>query len=407
MLRDAFADEVRAHFPVFERRFGGRPLAFLDGPGGSQVPRAVADAVADTLLFHNANVHGPFPTSREVDGVVRAAREAVADFLNAAPEETAFGASMTTLTFAFSRALSREWEAGDEVVVTELDHQANVAPWRRAAEERGAVVRTVPVDPATLMLDYAALESLLTPRTRLVAVGYASNAVGTINDVPRVVELARGVGARVYVDAVHYAPHRRIDVRALGCDFLACSPYKFFGPHAGLLWGRRDLMERLRPFKVPPAADTTPERWETGTMNHEAMAGITAAIDWIAGLAPGAPDRRSALTAAFARIGEHESPLLERLLDGLAEIPAVRVHGPPRGSPRTPTVAFTVEGRTADEVAERLGAEGVCVWAGDFYATGVVERLGLAESGGVVRAGIAPYTTTSDVERLLEVVRGM
>ncbi len=403
-MSQSFAESVRSHFPVFERRFDGRPLAFFDGPGGSQVPRQVADAVAGTLLLHNANVHGSFPTSREVDGILAAAREAAVDFLGAGgAREIAFGANMTTLAFAFARSLSRGWEPGDEVVVTDLDHQANVAPWRRAAEDRGVVVRSVPFDPATMQLDLGALEAMLGPRTRLVAVGAASNAVGTVSDVARVAEMAHRVGALVFVDAVHYAPHRLVDVRALGCDFLACSAYKFFGPHVGLLWGKPEHMEALVPYKVPPCADTLPDRWETGTMNHEGMAGVAAAIDWIASLAPGpAASRREALRAAMERIEEHETRIFGLLLDGLEAIPGVRVFGPPRGAPRTPTAGFTVRGVHADEVARRLGGEGVCAWSGNFYATGVTEGLGIVQGGGLVRAGVAPYCTEDDVRRLLE-----
>lgn len=403
-MPESFAESVRPHFPVFERRFDGRPLAFFDGPGGSQVPRQVADAVAGTLLLHNANVHGSFPTSREVDGILAAARGAAVDFLGAGgAREIAFGANMTTLAFAFARSLSRDWEPGDEVVVTDLDHQANVAPWRRAAEDRGAVVRSVPFDPATMQLDLGALEAMLGPRTRLVAVGAASNAVGTVSDVARVAEMAHRVGALVFVDAVHYAPHRLVDVRALGCDFLACSAYKFFGPHVGLLWGKPEHMEALVPYKVPPCADTLPERWETGTMNHEGMAGVAAAIDWIASLAPGpTASRRDSLRAAMERIAEHETRVFELLLDGLEAIPGVHVFGPPRGAPRTPTAGFTVQGVNADEVARRLGGEGVCVWSGNFYATGVTEGLGIVQGGGLVRAGVAPYCTEDDVRRLVE-----
>jgi cysteine desulfurase family protein (TIGR01976 family) len=403
-MHESFAESVRSQFPVFERRFSGRPLAFFDGPGGSQVPKSVADAVAETLLFHNANVHGPFPTSREADEVIAAAREAAVDFLGAGGvREIAFGANMTTLTFAFARSLSRAWEPGDEVVVTDLDHQANVAPWRRAAEDRGVTVRSVPFDPMTMQLDLGALEGMLGPRTRLVAVGAASNAVGTVSDVARVAEMVRRVGALVFVDAVHYAPHRLVDVRALGCDFLACSAYKFFGTHVGLLWGKPEHMESLHPYKVPPCADTLPERWETGTLNHEGMAGVTAAIDWIASLAPEpAPSRREALRAAMERIGEHETRLFDLLLDELEGIPGVHVFGPPRGEPRTPTAGFTVQGVHADEVARRLGEEGVCVWSGNFYATGVTEGLGIVQGGGLVRAGVAPYCTEEDVARLVE-----
>lgn len=407
-MSSTFAERVRADFPVFQkRRVAGRPIAFFDGPGGSQVPRPVIDAVADYLAFHNANTHGRFATSEETDVAITDARAAVADLLGGDPGEVVFGANMTTLTFAFSRALGREWGPGDEVIVTELDHQANFAPWVRLAEDRGMTVRRVPFDGETLQLDLAALESFLSPRTRLVAVGAASNAVGTINDVARVTRLAREAGALSFVDAVHYAPHRLVDVAALGCDFLACSAYKFFGPHVGILWGKAEHLASVRPYKVPPASETAPERWETGTLNHEGIAGTGAAVEWIASLDPqgdghaGAP-RREALERAFARIEEHEGSLVAALLEGLAAVPGVRVYGPPAGAPRTPTVAFTVEGTTPEQVAARLGEEGVFVWNGNFYALTVCERLGLEGCGGMIRAGLAPYSTAEDVERLVE-----
>lgn len=405
----SFAGRVRADFPVFTRRVAGRPIAFFDGPGGSQIPQPVIDAVGDYLAFHNANTAGRFATSEESDATISAARAAVGDLLGAPAGEVVFGANMTTLTFAVSRALGREWGPGDEVIVTELDHQANVAPWRRMAEERGMTVHMVPFDPETLQLDLAALERFLSPRTRLVAVGAASNAVGTINDVRRAARLAREAGALSYVDAVHYAPHRLVDVAELECDFLACSAYKFFGPHVGILWGRSEHLERFTPFKLPPAPDTAPERWETGTLNHEGIAGTAAAVDWIAGLGrdeegqPGnAGGRREALRRGYARIEEHEGELLRRLLHGLHGVDGVRVYGPPAGAERTPTVALTVEGSTPDEVAARLGAEGVFVWNGNFYALTCTEKLELEDRGGLIRAGLAPYCTEEDVDRLLD-----
>jgi cysteine desulfurase family protein (TIGR01976 family) len=398
-----FAERIRADFPVFTRRIGGKPIAFFDGPGGSQVPRQVADAVAEYLTMHNANTHGRFPTSEETDAILAGARRAAADFVNGGADEIVFGANMTTVTFHLSRSLGRAWGPGDEVIVTELDHQANVAPWRRMAQDAGMTVRIVPLDRESLQLDYAAFERLLSPRTRLVAIGAASNAVGTINDVRRVARAARAAGALTFVDAVHYAPHALPDVRELGCDFLACSSYKFFGPHAGILWGRRELLERFEPYKVPPAADVAPERWETGTQNHEAIAGIRACIDWIAAIAGrDGDDRRDALRRSYEAMHAHESALFRALEDGLRAIPGVRFYGAPRGRPRTPTSAFTVEGRTPDDVARRLGEEGVFVWNGDFYATTVCDALGLSDCGGLVRAGVAPYCTEDDVRRLVE-----
>ncbi|HEU0055333.1 MAG TPA: cysteine desulfurase-like protein [Longimicrobium sp.] len=402
----SFAERVRADFPVFERRIGGRPIAFFDGPGGSQVPRQVAQAVAEYLTLHNANTHGAFATSAETDEVIAGAREAVADFLNApSPREIVFGANMTTLAFHLARSLGREWGPGDEVVVTLLDHQANVAPWRRMAEGWGMTVREVPFDAETLQLDYDAFARAIGPRTKLVAVGAASNAVGTINDVARVAEMAKAVGALTFVDAVHYAPHRLVDVQAIGCDFLACSAYKFFGPHAGILWGRAELLERLTPYKVPPASDESPERWETGTQNHEGIAGIRAAVDWIASLAGEDGDtRREALARSYAAMEAHEGALFRAMEDGLRAIPGVRFHGTPRGMERTPTAAITVEGKTPDEIAARLGEEGIFVWNGHFYATTVCDVLDLTDCGGLIRCGIAPYSTEDDVARLVDAV---
>jgi cysteine desulfurase family protein (TIGR01976 family) len=399
------AARVRGDFPVFERRIRDLPIAFFDGPGGSQVPSVVAAAVAEYLTHHNANTHGDFVTSQETDLAISAARAAMADLLGGRSSEIVFGQNMTTLTFALSRGLGAEWGPGDGVVITELDHQANQAPWRRMAEDREMTVRTIPFDPRELRLDYAALESAIGPRTRLVAVGGASNAVGTINDVRRVTEAARAAGALSFVDAVHLAPHHRIDVEALGCDFLACSAYKFFGPHVGILWGRGELLERFTPYKVPPASDLAPERWETGTLNHEGIAGTRAAVDWMASLGGVNQPRPAALDVAFARIHAHEMALFDQLADGLRSIPGVQLYGPEPGMPRTPTAAFTVDGVSAGEVARGLAALGVFVWSGHFYASSITARLGLDERGGLVRAGIAPYTTTDDVARLLDGVR--
>ena len=398
---------IRAHFPALAREVHGRPAAYFDGPAGSQVPQPVIDAVADYLAHHNANTAGAFATSRESDEVLETARQRMADFLNApSPREIAFGQNMTTLTYALSRALSRNWGPGDEVVVTDLDHQANVAPWRQAAEDAGAAVRVVPFDPDRCTLDMEALERSVGPRTRVVAIGYASNALGTINEVARAAELARAAGALSFVDAVHYAPHGLIDVQALGCDFLACSAYKFFGPHIGVLWGRERLLQELRPYKLPPAPSQGAERWETGTLSHEGIAGTSAAVEWIAGLAPSdGASWRERIRSGMEAIEVIESPLFERLLEGVRAVPGARLYGPPAGHPRTPTLAFTLRGHSPDEVAARLAARGVFVWAGDFYATTVVDRLGLRDTGGVVRVGLAPYNTSEEVDRLLEEVR--
>jgi cysteine desulfurase family protein (TIGR01976 family) len=396
-------EEIRRHFPALERRHRGHPVAYFDGPGGTQVPGAVADAVREYLLHHNANTHWRYPTSAETDAMIAASRQALADLLGADPAEVAFGANMTTLTFHHARALGRGWGAGDEIVVTELDHQANVAPWRALERERGVTIRPVPFVPATGQLDWNALERALSTRTRLLAIGAASNALGTVTDVTRACALARGAGALTFVDAVHYAPHALVDVRAIGCDFLACSAYKFYGPHVGVLYGRRERLEALDVPKLAPAPDTAPERMETGTLNHEGIVGAGAAVDFLASLG-GTGTRRERLGRTFAALHRRGQELVERLWQGLEATPGVRLFGPAPGQPRTPTVGFTVAGRTTDDVAAALAGEGVFVSNGDFYATTVVERLGLA-AHGLVRAGCACYTTTEEIDRLVAAVR--
>jgi cysteine desulfurase family protein (TIGR01976 family) len=396
--------DVRAAFPALERARHGRPVAYFDGPGGTQVPRAVVDAVADYLLHHNANTHWNYPTSEETDAALLAAREALADFLGGSPDEIAFGANMTTLTLHVSRALGRRLSPGDEVVVTELDHHANVDPWRELSKERGVVVRCAPMLPREGRLDWMALEGLIGPRTRVVAIGAASNALGTINDVKAAAALAHDRGALLFVDAVHYAPHVLVDVLELGADLLACSAYKFYGPHVGVLWGRRELLEELDVPKLEPAPDSAPERMETGTQNHEGIVGAAAAVDFLASLAPGRPSRRAALRDAFRALHERGQELLERLWSGLASTHGVRLFGVPPGGPRTPTVSFVVEGRPSDEVARALAREEIFASHGDFYATTVVRRLGY-ERDGVMRAGCACYTSADEVDRLVSGVK--
>jgi cysteine desulfurase family protein (TIGR01976 family) len=398
---------IRAHFPALERAERGIPVAFFDGPGGTQVPRAVAQAVTDYLLHHNANTHWAYPTSVETDVRIAASRAALADFLGGDPSEIVFGANMTTLTFHLARALARGWAAGDEVVVTELDHHANVDPWYALAQERGVVVRAVPLLAGAAELDLDALSRLLGKRTRLVAIGAASNAVGTVNDVARVAAMAHANGSLVFVDAVHYAPHALVDVNALGADFLACSPYKFYGPHAGVLWGRRALLEGLDAPKLRPAPEKSPDRLETGTQNHEGIAGCGAAVDFLAALAGPATvegDRRARLARTFAALQARGEALLARMWAGLSATPGVTLYGPPPGAPRTPTVGFSVRGRAPEDVALALVPRGVYVTHGDFYATTLVERLGHA-ADGLVRAGAACYTTGDEVDRLVAGVR--
>jgi cysteine desulfurase family protein (TIGR01976 family) len=391
--------EIRAAFPALERRHRAHPVAYFDGPGGTQVPRAVVEAMEDYLLRHNANTHWPYPTSVETDALILAAREALADLVGAAPTEIAFGANMTTLTFHLARALGRRWTAGDTVMVTELDHHANVAPWRALQRERGISIASVPVIAETGQLDWARLEELMSQRPRLLAIGGASNALGTINDLSRATALARAVGAMTFVDAVHLAPHDPIDVRQLDCDFLACSAYKFYGPHVGILYGRADLLRDLDVPKLEPASDAAPERIETGTLNHEGIVGAAAAVDYLASLSVGA-SRTARLSRTLLELRRRGQVLVQRLWTGLSGVEGVRLFGPSPTSPRTPTVAFAVAGHPAETVARSLADRGVFVSCGDFYATTVVERLGVP--GGVVRAGCACYTTTEEVDRLVE-----
>ncbi len=404
-LPTASLDEVRARFPALERRHHGAPVAYFDGPGGTQVPRSVVDAMADYLLHHNANTHWAYPTSIETDAALAAAREALADLLGGRPAEIAFGANMTTLTFHLGRALGRRWSPGDELVVTELDHHANVDPWRRLASERGLTVRTVRFHPETGQLDLEDLAAAIGPRTKLLAIGAASNALGTITDVRRAADLAHAAGALVFVDAVHYAPHALVDVTALGADFLACSAYKFYGPHGGVLWGRQALVEELDPPKLAPAPDHSAERLETGTQDHEGIVGAAAAVDFLASLA-GGTTRRARLEAAYAMLHARGHELVERLWSGLRELPGVTVYGPPPSAPRTPTLAFTVRGVPSEDVARALAERAVFVSSGDFYATTAVARLGHA-ADGLVRAGCACYTTADEVDRLIDGVRAL
>ncbi len=390
---------IRSAFPALGRRQGGESVAYFDGPGGTQVPRSVVSAIEDYLYHHNSNTHWPYPTSAETDALIAAARQALADLLGCSAAEIVFGANMTTLTFHLARALGRDWGPGDTVVITELDHHANVAPWRALERERGVSVATVRMVPETGQLDWDQLQELLSTAPRLLAVGGASNALGTINDVNRAAALARSAGTLTFVDAVHLAPHELLDVHQIGCDFLACSAYKFYGPHVGVLYGKHEVMQRLDVPKLAPAPDTVPERLETGTLNHEGIVGAAAAVDFLASLSEG-DSRRSRLARTFTELGARGRMLLRRLWSGLAGIEGVRMYGPGPDLPRTPTVAFTLRNQPADTVARFLGERGVFVSSGDFYAATVVRRLGLSD--GLVRAGCACYTTEEEVDRLLE-----
>ena len=402
------ADALRRRFPALAIQDGDRPVALFDGPGGTQVPDTVIEAVARYYRTSNANHGGAFLTSRRNDASAAEAHEAMADLLGAeSAGEVKFGANMTTLTFHVSRSIAATMQPGDEIVVTILDHEGNVGPWKAIAADRGLVVRTLDIDESDCTLALDQLDELLTTRTRLVAVGWASNAVGTINPVAEVVRRAHAVGALTYLDAVHAAPHLSIDVRAVDTDFLACSTYKFFGPHAGVLYGRQDVLDRLRPYKVRPAED----RFETGTGNFEGLAGVTAAVDYLAdvGSAYGAvaadATRRERLVAAMTSIRAYEMDVYRHLVDGLEAIPGLRLYGitdRARFADRTPTAALRIDGLHPRAIAEALGEEGIAVWDGDFYATGLIERLGLLDDGGVVRIGLTHYNTVAEVDRLVD-----
>jgi len=399
---------VRAQFPSLRQTVNGHPATFLDAPAGTQVPQRVIDAVRDYFEHSNANTCGAFATSRRTDAMIAAARAAMADLFKCAAEEVFFGPNMTTATFALARGIGRDLKAGDEVVVTTIDHDANVAPWR-ALEELGVVVRQVDIREEDCTLDMDDLRRKITPRTRLVAAGYASNAVGTINPVAEVVRLAHEAGALAFIDAVHYAPHGLIDVRELDCDFLACSPYKFFGPHMGCIYGKRELLLRFRPYKVRPAPETLPDRWETGTQIHEGLAGVVAAIDYIAdlgrhcGSAQNAT-RRAALTAAYNAIRHYEMSLAAKMIRGLLEIPGLRFYGisdPARFDARVPTVGVRLANHKPLAIATFLGDRGIFTWDGNYYAMNLTERLGVEKDGGLLRIGLVHYNAAEEVDRLL------
>jgi len=401
--RVAPVEEIRGHFPALDRLHNGRPVAYFDGPGGTQAPRAVVDAIADYLYCHNSNTHWNYPTSQETDAILAAAREAWADFLGAAPGEIVFGANATTLAFHVARAIGAMLSAGDEIVVTELDHHANVAPWQALVRERGCKLRTVRMDVATGQLDWSDFERQVTARTKLVAVTAASNALGTIVDVPRAVGLARTVGALAFFDAVHYAPHRLTDFAAWDCDFVTCSAYKCYGPHVGVMAMRRELLESLPFVKLEPAPGAAPYRAETGTLNHEGIAGAAAAVNFLASLAPRA-SRRASLAAALEALHERSAPFVETWWSELPAIDGVTLHGPSPSAPRTPTIGFTISDVPSSTAASQFAERGVFVSHGNFYAQTVVQRLGL-ESEGLIRAGCACYTTADEAARLIAGVR--
>jgi len=456
----------RAQFPALAQTVNGHPAVFFDGPGGTQVPERVIDAISDYLRRDNANSGGAFATARRTDSMIAEARAAMADFLHCGADEVVFGPNMTSLTFAISRAIARDLKPGDEILVTRLDHDANVSPWLAIAEDKGATVRWAEIHDEDCTLDMADLASKISKKTKLVAVGYASNAVGTINPVKEIVRLAHAVGALAYIDAVHYAPHGLIDVVALDCDFLVCSAYKFFGPHMGVLFGKREHLQRLRPYKVRPLTEANPLRWEHGTLNHECIAGITACVDYIAdigqrvsrevapeatappedtspaersapqGLKPNcfagsigtaeavpfpkpisgtrSSTRRAAIESAYTAIHHHERALLARMMAGLVEIPGLKIYGitdPARFDERCPTLALRIDdgkpGHSPHELATKLAERGFFTWSGNYYALNLTEHLNLEKSGGFLRIGLVHYNTMEEVDRWLAALRGI
>ena len=407
---------LRARFPALNQMVEGRAPVYFDNPGGTQVSQSVIDAMRDYLVEANSNTHGMFRTSQLTDATIANARAAMADFLNApSSQQIVFGPNMTTLTFQMSRAIGQTLGTGDEIVVTRMDHDANISPWLLMARDRGVEVKWTDFDVETGRLDIEHMASLITSRTKLVACVYASNALGTINDVPTVVEMAHGVGAYAYIDAVQYAPHGPIDVSALDVDFLVCSAYKFFGPHVGVLYGKSEHLESLPAYKVRPASDEMPDRWETGTMNHEGLAGVAAAVDYLASVgdaygedfaaaSQGFSGRRASLRRGVRAIKRYEQTLSRALLDGLEQIPGVSIRGITDRDAldaRVPTIIFDVAGKAPDDVARALGDAGIYVWDGNYYAQAVMERLGYEETGGLVRVGPVHYNTHDEVQRFL------
>lgn len=406
---------IRQQFPAMERTINGYPAAYLDGPGGTQVPKRVVDKVVDYLYNHNCNIHGAFATSIETDAMILDARKTFADFFGCSWEEVSFGANSTTINFNLAHALARDLKVGDEVVITDIDHEANRGPWE-ILEERGIVVKNVKVDLDKCIIDMDDFAAKLTPKTKVAAFNYASNGVGTISDVKKMTKMAHEVGALTVVDAVHYALHGPIDVKDIDCDFLFCSAYKFFGPHVGVLYAKKEQMEKLRTIKVGEQEDWAPLKFETGTLNHEGIAGAAEAVEFIADIGAkyegdfaaelaGMEGRRRNVFAGMLALEAYEQPIAEYFIAELEKIPAVKIYGPPKGYPRTSTVSFTVAGKTPREVAEYLGQKGIFVWDGDFFATKLVKVLGLRQSGGLIRVGLAPYNTMEEIERTIDAVK--
>ncbi len=414
-LTSQHVSELRKQFPALSRQHSGKLAVYFDGPAGTQVPQRVIDAIADYLSNRNANHGGLFATSVESDAMLDEAHQAVADLLGADDADcVSFGPNMTTLTFSLSRSLSNTWNAGDEIIVTRLDHDANVTPWVLAAKDAGVTVRYVEFNHNDCTLDFDDFHAKLSDKTRMVAVGCASNSTGSINPVREICAAAREVGALSFLDAVHFAPHSLIDVDAFGCDFLACSAYKFFGPHIGMMWGRRELLEELKAYKLRPAPDDLPGKWMTGTQNHECIAGVLAAIDYMADIgrlvsSDQTLDRRASLKASYQAVGGYESHLVTQLLSGLGEIPDIKVWGitdPADFTHRLPTVSITHQRLSATELAQHLADIGIFVWHGNYYALQITETLGL-EPDGMVRIGLVHYNTEEEVTRLLEALKSL
>ncbi len=397
---------IRSGFPSLSRTIDGNPVSYLDGPGGTQVHRSAIDAMARFMQAGGSNLHGPFASSVETDEVVESARAGVADLFGASRAEIVFGQNMTSLTYALSRALARTWRSGDNIVLTRLDHDANVSPWIQAADEVGVSVRFVAFDPDNgCDLDLGSLDIALDNRTRLVAFTHASNALGTITPVVDIIERAHGVGALTYLDAVHYAPHGLVDVRATGTDFLVASAYKWFGPHTGCLYGRANLLASIEPYKLRPAPQEAPDRWETGTQSFESLAGVTAAVDYIASLGSGS-SRREQIVAAYKAVAFHEAALSNRFLAGITELASVTLHGHTTSEHRTPTFAIDVKDVDPAFVAASLGRQGLFVWSGDYYAYEVMRSLGYPRNG-LVRIGFVHYNTLDEVDRVLEAIAAL
>ena len=406
-------DRVRREFPALSQSRDGRPLVFMDNPAGTQLPRRVVDAVSNALVEAASNYGGFFENSHNAEAIYAGAHEAMADFVNArSPSEIVVAQSMTALTLHLSRSIGRRLSPGDEIIVTRMDHEGNVAPWLLLAQDLGLTVRWLPFNLDTWKVEPEDLEALLGPRTRLLALNGASNLTGSVNDVADLVALARSAGAMTYVDAVQLAPHQCIDVQALGCDFLVCSSYKFFGPHLGVLWGRQELLDDLTAYKARCASDASPGKWESGTPQTELLAGLAACVDhhdWLGGQVSGEGSRRGRIEAAYRAATDHEARLVTRLIDGLQSLPGTTIHGitnPNRMAERVPTVSMTHERVTPPQVAERLARAGICVWSGHNYALEVVRHLGIDEATGVVRIGPAHYNTEEEVDRTLSALEG-